>query len=1742
MNDRGEPGSFGKRDKLGPYTLSAVLHRGDETALFRGRRTSDDRPVLVEVLEAGDGNEEASRLRRAFEMGKTLDGAIVAAPLAFEKHHGVHALVMEDMGGEPLDGLIRMAPGGRLGIEPFLRMAAAITGALAELHRRGVIHRDIKPESILVEPSTCEVRFLNLGIATRLPCTHISARSPRQIEGSLPYMSPEQTGRVNRGTDSRTDLYSLGVTFYEMLTGELPFEAHGPLEWIHCHVARLPPQVTDLAPDVPEPVARIVEMLLQKAASERYQTASGLQHDLLVCLEQWKARGRIEPFPLGARDVPDRLRLPQKLHGRQAETRLLVSAFERVVATGKTELAVVHGYSGIGKSSLVHELYAPVVRERGRFLSGKFDQYERGMPLHNVVMALRDLLLEVLSESDEMIAEMRQRLSAALGVNAQLIIDVIPLLELVIGKQPPVPAVPPAEAQNRFKMVFRRFVGVFAHKEHPLVLFLDDLQWADTASLGLLLDLATHPDVHHLFIVGAYRDNEVGPAHALTSMLLDAGRAGVRSLDITLGPLAPPELAVFVADVLGARPEDVRPLSDLIHEKTAGNPFFALQFLTALHENHLIMLDRSARAFVWDTDEIRAVDLADNVVDLVLGKLKKLSKSAQNVLSSLACLGNRADFETLSLAFGGTSEELHAGLDEALRESLVLCIDDSYKFVHDRVEEAAYGLVPPEKRVEAHLAIGRLLYARLPKAALEARVFEVVSQLDRGAALITDPHEKAELRRLNVLAATKAKAAVAYASARQWFAQAAVLLPEDAWGEQYDETFSIFLAWAECEYSSGHFEDADALFHRTLGKARSKADRAAVDVLRMRLYQVSGRYADGVSVALSALALFGVVVPSEEPALSQRAQAERDAIERRLSGHSVADLIDAPVAKDPDVRAIIRLLVEAAPCAYIGRPAVFPLLALSAVRFSLEHGNIEESCFAYSVYGLLLVSVYGDISRAFELSEMSLRLNAKFGDARLRGTLLHLHGDHIHFWKRPFSTGKPILDEAFRACLDVGDFVYAGFLAFETVWQVVEKGDPLDEVLAAAAKMAAFAEQSHNAAVLETLRLEQQFVACLKGETASPICYDDDAGFDERACLAVIEKATFGCGIVTHRIMKQFSAYVFGAFEASLAEADRAAEVLGAAMAMPLEATHHFFRALALAALHDEAPAERRAEIALSLVEITKKFERWAAFCGENFRNRFALLAAELARVLGRDLDAMRGYEEAIRSARENDLVWNEALAREVASRFYEARGFFEIARGFLARARGCYEHWGAYGKVRQIDERHPGLSRDEPRLPTATVAVSAERLDSLSVIKASQTISGEMVLGKLVHTLFEIVLEQSGADRGALVVRAEGKVPDEKDGLVVAATASVDEHGVVTELFENKPLATSRLVPIAVARYVARTHEIVLLDDAQGTPRVAEDPYVAREKPRSLLCLPIVRKAEAIGLLYLENRLAPGVFTPDRLAVLELLASQVAISLENAMLLAKEQEARLSAETALRLRDEFLSIASHELRTPMTSLGLVLQSIERAAAAGKPIDPQSMARLSARAMRQSQRMSTLISDLLDVTRLERGELPLERAEMELGSLVCEVVERFDADATRARCPITVRIPEPIVGVWDRSRLDQVVTNLLSNAIKFGAEKPITVTCAALGDVTTLVVEDQGIGIDPSQESRIFERFGRAVSSRHYGGLGLGLYISRRIVEAHGGTIGVKSRLGEGTRFVVTLPRTPPPAAQGDDGEGKRIP
>ncbi len=1424
---------------LSSYAFASL--RDGDFKLYRGSGPGVA-PILLVTAE-NTSRASLKRLEHEYALRADLDAAWAACPIELSMHRNRSALVLEDPGGDPLD--LRLGP---LGITAFLRIGISLARALRQVHARGLIHKDIKPANILVGVASGEVWLTGFGIASRLPRERANPEPPDEIAGTLAYMAPEQTGRMNRSIDTRSDLYSLGVTFYETLTGMLPFTAADPMEWVHCHIARQPIPPDQRTADTPRTLSAIVMKLLAKTAEERYQTAAGVEADLRRCLAEWEAHGRIDPFPLGAHDASNRLLIPERLYGREREIETLLASFNRVVIHGTPELVLISGYSGIGKSSVVNELHKALVPSRGLYASGKFDQYKRDIPYVTLAQAFQNLVRSLLSRIESQLGRWRDSFGEALGSNGQLIVNLVPELELIVGKQPPVAELPPQEAKNRFQMVFRRFLGVFARQEHPLALFLDDLQWLDSATLDLLEHLVTHSEVRHLLLVGAYRDNEVGPSHPLIRTLEAIREADARVHEIVLAPLGLADVGRLIADALHCEPERVRPLAQLVNERTGGNPFFAIQFLIALADEGLIAFDSIANAWAWDIDRIHAKNYTDNV----------------------AAMRER--------------------LWEAVHAGLIVQQGEVYQFLHDRIQQAAYSLVPEERLADVHLRIGRELLANMTANELTEQLFEVANQFYRGAALIVDPEEKTRVAAINLRAGQKAKASAAYAAARAYLASGTALMDERDWSHQYELTFSLWFERAQCELHYGNFEKADQLIAELLRREASKVDRAAVYELKVRLHTVQGEYALSAENALTCLRLFGIDLPAHPS--WEEVEAEYEAIWRNLNGRPIENLIDLPLMTDPELQAAMPVFSILAEVSWFTDFHLYCVLVCRMVNISMQHGMSGASAHGYACLGSILGPTFHRYHEGYRLGRLACDQVEKHGFTAYQTKVYH-DVALVSLWTQPITSAIEFRRTVTRSATETGDLTYACYSMHQSITGLLLRNDPLDAVWRESEMALDFTRTAKFRDVADLIVSQQRFIAAMQGRTASLSTFSD-AQFEEAAFEAQLTGGRMRTMICLYWIIKLKARFLSGDHAEALAAAGKAKPLLRGEGAQIFLLDYSYYTALTLAALYENASADEQAASRNHLTALREQLREWAENNPATFGDKHALVSGEIARLEGRDAEAMRLYEQAIKSAREHGFVQNEGLAHEVAAGFYAARGVDRIAHSCLRNARDCYLRWGALGKVRQLDQRHPGLHEEAaPSALNATVSAPIEQLDVGTVVKASQAVSSEIELGKLIETLMRISLEHAGAERGLLIL-----FTDNEPWIAAEATTG----GSIIEVTLRNSAVTPTELSESVLHTAVRTQDSVILDDASAQIPFSADRYVSRKRTRSVLCLPLVKQGKLIGALYLENNLAPRVFTSAKLAVLKLLASQAAISLENVQLYEELRRSEAYLSEAQRL------------------------------------------------------------------------------------------------------------------------------------------------------------------------------------------------------------------------------------------------
>ncbi|WP_151635873.1 AAA family ATPase [Noviherbaspirillum aerium] len=1473
--------------KLSTYQIVDSICTTTGSTLGRALGLKDGLQVILKLLDPQDTSSvRTARFRREYLLLQSLNVAEIAKPISLIEERDCLAMVMENFAGESLETVL--ASGRPMAVAASLTIASHLSRALAGLHAARIIHQDIRPLNIMVTPEN-QPRIMDLALAI---AQGEDAASPGQRTlhaGDWAYMSPEQTGRMNRPLDCRTDFYSLGITLYRMLTGRLPFAASDPLEWAHCHIARTPPAPRDIAPAVPQPVSDIVMKLLAKLPEERYQSAHGLRHDIERCIAQWHASGCVESFPLGEADASERFQIPSRLYGRDHEIALLRAAFDGMAATGRAALVTISGYSGVGKSSLVHEVHKSIVAEHGYFISGKFDQYMRDIPYATLTQAFRAMVQQLLAESEASIAGWRHDIQEAVGTNGQLIINVLPQMEVIMGRQSAVPDLPPVEAQHRFRTVFRQFLGVFTRREHPLVLFLDDLQWIDGPSIMLIEHILSHADTRYLLLIGAYRDNEVDADHPLMTSVESIRNSGASVIDIKLAPLSVTHLNQLVADTLHVERNASEALTHQVFKRTEGNPFFFTQFLASLHQDGLFWHDMTDCVWKWDLGKIEARDFADNVVDLMVRKLRKLPVHTQDVLQLAACLGNKFDLHSLVLASG--NPDVKERLAPAVQEGLLIYNKGSAKFLHDRIQQAAYLLIPEMRRDEMHLHIGRLLMKGLAADDLDEQIFDVVNQLNHGGALLVDPNEKAQVAELNLRAGRRAKASTAYPSACVYLAAGMALLDEEFWRSRYELTFNLWLERATCEFLNNNIETAERIIPELLPQAVSAIDKASVYHLQMQICEVKSEGPRAIDNVIEGLRLFGIEL-SAHPSREQ-VQTEYDRFWQNMGERSIESLLDLPVMTDPEMLAAMNMLSSLFGPAFFTDNNLVQLHLVHMANLTLKHGIAGASANGYAWLGMFLGPVFHRYADGYRFGKLAMNLGEKRGLVANKAKL-YLAMGHVTVWTQPLKATIDFFRMTFRSGIESGDLAYACYSCNCLLTALLARGDQLDEVWRESEMGAGFARKVEYRDVTNIIVSQQHFIQSMRGRTLQT----DQGSFDEAAFEARLGESRMATMVCWYWIVKLQIRFMAGDYEAAISAAEKAKDLLWSSEGTLQLLDYHYYAALTITAICENLPPARRGALRTQLSMHCAQLQEWAENASATFFDKHALVAAEVARIDGKAVEAMQLYEQAIQSARENGFVHNQGIAYELASAFYRMRGFQKIADTYLHEARNCFVRWGGDGKLAQLDERYPHL-RAQLALPSAASLDGVAQLDVLSVAKASQAISGQIVLDELIDTLLRIMLENAGAQTGALIL-VRG------DDMMLAARAGVTQQEVQVQL-HLAPMAPELDLPSGILNYVRRSRTQVLLADAAEPHPFSTDPYLLRHQPKSVLCIPIVRQGTLTGLLYLENTLLTHAFTPQRVTVLELLAAQAAISLENALLyndLRQENSERKRMEEILRERE----------------------------------------------------------------------------------------------------------------------------------------------------------------------------------------------------------------------------------------------
>ena len=1485
------------------YKIIEKLHESSRTEVYRARHEADGRSVILKTIR-GDypGPEDLARFQKEHDFTSRLDLEWIRRVLARENDGHKPVLVYEDIGGQDLKQWLR---DDHPTMGEVLDVAVRAAGMLGDLHEAGLIHKDVKPSNILYNAATGRLTIIDFGSATMLSLEDPQADGAT-FSGTLAYMSPEQTGRMNRGLDWRTDLYSFGVTLYELFTGRLPFESPDPLELVHAHIARLPVPPHKINPDVPPGLSGLVMKLLSKNAEDRYQSARGLESDLFHCREQMRLTGTIQPFPLAKKDVPARFTIPQKLYGRESETARLMETFNRV-AHGAKKIMLVTGLPGIGKTALVREIYRPVTERRGYFVSGKFDQFQRSVPYSALTSAFRDLIRQLLTESQERLADWKDRLTASFGSIGQVIIDLVPEVELIVGPQPELPELGPTEAHNRLTYVFQNFMMVFCRAEHPLTIFLDDLQWADVASLRLIETMTTDERIGFLFLIGAYRDNEVDSAHPLIFTLGRLQDAGAAMDEIGLGPLESEDLTRLAAEALLQPVDTAAPLADLIQAKTAGNPFFVGEFLKTLHDRNLLAFDVVGRRWVWDLERLAREGITENVVDLLLGRIRTFNDRTQSVLKLASVIGARFDLEMLSIIHEKPAPETVRDLREAINDGLLQpasrgaeyigstgfagqqgveelplpyeAREMEFKFAHDRIQQAAYALIPEEKQATFHQRVGRLILATTNDETRDEKIFDIVGQLNRGIVLLEKEDEKTELAELNLQAGKRAKTSAAWGPAYMYLQEGLNLLGESCWEIHYSLALALHEEAAEGAFINRDFDTTGRLTEKIMKQVKTKFDRIKSYEIQILASQAKGDPVAAVSITYEALNSLGVRFPKNP----RKIHVLLDYITTRIAliGKRIEDLEKLPIMTDPTSLAVQRILVAGHSAAFQTSPNLFCLMGFRILRKTIRYGNSYLSTNGYNSFGIFLSGVLKNLELGYLFGKLSLAVSAQFNKGRQ--VAIFSQYTFMNHWKEHLDVSLANYMEGYRIGMENGDFEYAGYSIFGYFAYAFYSGKDLIDLRN---------DGTSRYMLLQNLKLKGHVK--LHGiYLETMICFLEKKSFpwqmigeyyNEEIDLPNSINNQDRTTVFTYYSNKLMLSYCFYDYNNTTRYYEFGKEYEDGMPCTVNVALLCFYGSLSYLMLFGDATRLNKMKIRKKINSNQKELSRYAHHAPMNFLHKYHLVEAEYHRVLSRDAKAMEYYDLAIVGAKENGYINEEALANELAALFYLSRGRDKIARVYMREARYCYQKWGALAKVAHLDENYPELlaavpaaePRDSSTESPSDSSSSGAALDLGSVLKATQAVTGEIHREKLLEKLVRLAMENAGAQRCLLITESP-------DGLVIEAEGNSDEDAV--RLRRGLPVEGSRLLSSSIVHYVARTRENVLLNDATKDGRFNRDPYVLEKQPRSVLCAPLVHQDRLQAVVYLENNLTPKAFTPDRLALLRHLGAQAAIALENARL-----------------------------------------------------------------------------------------------------------------------------------------------------------------------------------------------------------------------------------------------------------------
>jgi len=1500
--------------KIPGYNITEKLFESTTSIIYRAEKTEDQIPVILKVLQpASPEQKDLNSFQYEYEITGSLDFKGIPGFISMETLDNTLMIVEEDIAAESLEIILKS---GRLTLKECLYVAIQIAVTVEYIHDSGVIHKNLNPSNVIWNKKTNQVQVIDFGIASHLFNENSSLKNSDQLEGTLAYLSPEETGRINSNVDYRTDLYSLGITIYEMLCGQLPFPETDAMRLVHSHIARKPAPAYEISSEIPQIVSDIVLKLLEKNVEDRYQSASGLKIDLEKCYNCLSNKKKIKKlqFELGQNDYSRKFHISRKLYGRDKEIKTILKAFKRV-GSGKTEILLISGNSGVGKSALISDFNNRTFIGKAHFISGKFDQLSYTNPYSSIIQALQGLCRQILTENEVQINEWKVRINNALGPNGQLIVDMIPEIELIIGKQKSLIPIPPEETANRFNRTFLNFIQTFASMNFPLVFFLDDLQWADNASLNLIKLLSTNENLMNILIIGNYRENEVNQSHPLIIMLDQIKKEkGIVNI-ITIKPLNLRSTNSLIADSMRCSPKKTLQFSEFCYQNTNGNPFFLKQYILDLAEKNLIFFDKSKMNWTWDLKSIKETDCSDNVAKLITGKITRLPEPTRELLSYAACIGIQFDIGFLSIVFNKEESQVLQDILPAIESNVISPVAEDYvthKFLHDQIQQTVISFIKPENLSSIHYKIGSFLLEKYNESELDKYLFVVTDQLNIGMNESIGEKERLKLAILNFNAGTKAKASIAYNAAKRYFSKAYELLPSDSWVNNYPLTLQYCLEKGELESLTSDWESAASTLEIAEKKAQNLLDQSTVSIYKASMYRMKNDLNESLNVALEALGKLDIKINAfpDDKEISD----EISSFINLAKDFNEEELFNIPELTDPVRINAMSLLYECfAPAYLLGSPLV-AIIGTVMSRITIKEGNCSYSSIGYIfLSAITFANSLKDFNNAYKFGNLAIKINDRiFHKKDFEACIFDMWGTFVCHHKDPIAVAKSDLMRGFVSGLENGSYqwgVYSGIIyVLMSLWgpgTLEDLTGAFEEVLPSSRKVEFHITQWGYAAKATAYNIIEEV--------------NDRTAFSEKAwpeLHSFIESRDISTMLIDTTIGSHISGW-FSDTEKALEFADKGDQYLAGAPGVYFNTVFRFHQALAYTSAFDKIEQEKKAGYLEKIKSILADFELFAEHNAVTYLHQLLIIKAELQRIDGSIEEAMDLYDSAIDSAKEAGFLHNEAFACELAARCYFSLNKERIGNAYIYESYLSYSKWGATAKVSDLERSYPQIlgklkniiinNRFDLIGESTKIAESdSNNLDMTSVMKASHILSGEIVLSELLKKIIHILIENAGATRGLLILENGGQWQIEAEGYI--------DVGNVTVL-QALPIKESEKVPESIINYISRAKENVVLSEATEEGLFAKDKYIVNQRPKSVLAMPLINHGSLNGILYLENNLTTGTFTTERLQVIELLALQAGISLENARLfeekkknadeLAKEISERMKTGDKLRESEE---------------------------------------------------------------------------------------------------------------------------------------------------------------------------------------------------------------------------------------------